>query len=164
MEDKGCTFPSLLWARAVWEYSDKGVFTFFQTQVPNGSSPDLMISPVQLKDAGFYICRVHSGDAFEFSQWAQVDVLNAGMSYGKIVFESCLWQSRWDLEITVLFSFWLWFFLLIVLFTEPTCDKWFEKKCCVNKCTVLVTDKAEYFTCLHHAFAVPHHQDKAITP
>ncbi|XP_047447558.1 mucosa-associated lymphoid tissue lymphoma translocation protein 1 isoform X2 [Mugil cephalus] len=52
-------------------------------EVPNSSSPDLVISPVQLKDAGFYICRVHSGDAFEFSHWAQVDVLNIGMSYGQ---------------------------------------------------------------------------------
>ncbi|XP_008292378.1 mucosa-associated lymphoid tissue lymphoma translocation protein 1 isoform X2 [Stegastes partitus] len=52
-------------------------------EVPNSSSPDLVISPVQLKDAGFYICRVNSGDAFEFSQWVQVDVLNAGVSYGQ---------------------------------------------------------------------------------
>ncbi|XP_033829073.1 mucosa-associated lymphoid tissue lymphoma translocation protein 1 isoform X2 [Periophthalmus magnuspinnatus] len=45
-------------------------------EVPNSSSPDLIISPVQPEDAGFYICRVNSGEAFEFSQWAQVDVLN----------------------------------------------------------------------------------------
>lgn len=45
-------------------------------------SPDLMISPVSLKDAGFYICRVNCGDAFEFSQWAQVDVLNADLFCG----------------------------------------------------------------------------------
>ncbi|XP_047238657.1 mucosa-associated lymphoid tissue lymphoma translocation protein 1 isoform X2 [Girardinichthys multiradiatus] len=50
-------------------------------EVPNSSSPELLISPVQLKDAGFYICRVNSGDACEFSQWAQVDVLNLTMSY-----------------------------------------------------------------------------------
>ncbi|XP_030592750.1 mucosa-associated lymphoid tissue lymphoma translocation protein 1 isoform X2 [Archocentrus centrarchus] len=52
-------------------------------EVPNSFSPDLVISPVQLKDAGFYICRVNCGDAFEFSQWAQVDVLNADMCYGQ---------------------------------------------------------------------------------
>ncbi|KAM9391842.1 mucosa-associated lymphoid tissue lymphoma translocation protein 1 isoform 2-T2 [Pholidichthys leucotaenia] len=52
-------------------------------EVPNSFSPDLLVSPVSLKDAGFYICRVNSGDAFEFSQWAQVDVLNAGTSYGQ---------------------------------------------------------------------------------
>ncbi|XP_041856196.1 mucosa-associated lymphoid tissue lymphoma translocation protein 1 isoform X2 [Melanotaenia boesemani] len=51
-------------------------------EVPNSTSPDLVISPVHLKDAGFYICRVNSGDVCEFSQWAQVDVLNVGMSYG----------------------------------------------------------------------------------
>ncbi|XP_008416238.1 mucosa-associated lymphoid tissue lymphoma translocation protein 1 isoform X2 [Poecilia reticulata] len=50
-------------------------------EVPNSFSPELLISPVQLKDAGFYICRVNCGDACEFSQWAQVDVLNVTMSY-----------------------------------------------------------------------------------
>lgn len=44
-------------------------------EVPNSSSPDLVISPVRPEDAGFYICRVNCGEAFEFSQWAQVDVL-----------------------------------------------------------------------------------------
>ncbi|XP_072243597.1 mucosa-associated lymphoid tissue lymphoma translocation protein 1 [Leuresthes tenuis] len=52
-------------------------------EVQNSSSPDLVISPVHLKDAGFYICRVNSGDACEFSQWAQVDVLNVGVSPGQ---------------------------------------------------------------------------------
>uniref|UniRef100_A0A3Q3WYK6 Uncharacterized protein n=1 Tax=Mola mola TaxID=94237 RepID=A0A3Q3WYK6_MOLML len=50
-------------------------------EVPNSFSPDLVISPVGMKDAGFYICRVNCGDAFEFSQWAQVDVLNVGHTY-----------------------------------------------------------------------------------
>ena len=61
-----------------------GVITSPRPQVPNGHSPDLVISPVQLKDAGFYICRVNCGDALEFSQWAQVDVLNVNMFCGKI--------------------------------------------------------------------------------
>lgn len=51
---------------------------FLHHQVPSGVSPDLVISPIHLKDAGFYICRVNCGDAVEFSQWAQVDVLNVG--------------------------------------------------------------------------------------
>ncbi|CAN9512694.1 unnamed protein product [Ophioblennius macclurei] len=51
-------------------------------EIANSSSPDFVISPVQLKDAGFYICRVNSGDAFEFSQWAQVDVLNVATPCG----------------------------------------------------------------------------------
>uniref|UniRef100_A0A4W4HFV1 MALT paracaspase 1 n=1 Tax=Electrophorus electricus TaxID=8005 RepID=A0A4W4HFV1_ELEEL len=43
-------------------------------EVPGSSSPDLQISPVQLQDAGFYICRVNCGLAnVHFSQWAQVD-------------------------------------------------------------------------------------------
>ncbi|KAJ0067991.1 hypothetical protein NL108_014245, partial [Boleophthalmus pectinirostris] len=50
-------------------------------EVPSGSSPDLIISPVQIEDAGFYICRANSGEAFEFSQWAQVDVLNFASVY-----------------------------------------------------------------------------------
>lgn len=58
------------------------LLTLSQPQVPNGFSPDLVISPVHQKDAGFYICRVNCGDSVEFSQWAQVDVLNAPVSYG----------------------------------------------------------------------------------
>uniref|UniRef100_A0A671UHJ4 MALT paracaspase 1 n=1 Tax=Sparus aurata TaxID=8175 RepID=A0A671UHJ4_SPAAU len=60
-------------------------YQWFKTkeEVPNGLSPDLVISPVQLKDAGFYICRVNCGDALEFSQWAQVDVLNVNMFCGQ---------------------------------------------------------------------------------
>ncbi|KAM6930266.1 mucosa-associated lymphoid tissue lymphoma translocation protein 1 [Xenentodon cancila] len=50
-------------------------------EVPNSAFPELVISPVSLKDAGFYICRIISGEACEFSQWAQVDVLNVGVSY-----------------------------------------------------------------------------------
>ena len=66
--------------------------------MPNSSSPDLVISPVHLKDAGFYICRVNSGGACEFSQWAQVDVLNVGMSHGKIVpWRACNGCSKYHL-------------------------------------------------------------------
>lgn len=52
--------------------------------MPNSFSPDLVISPVHVKDAGFYICRVNCGDSFEFSQWAQVDVLNVDLSHGAL--------------------------------------------------------------------------------
>ncbi|TMS03736.1 Mucosa-associated lymphoid tissue lymphoma translocation protein 1 [Larimichthys crocea] len=60
-------------------------YQWFKTkeEVPNGNSPDLVISPVHLKDAGFYICRVNCGETSEFSQWAQVDVMNVAMSYGQ---------------------------------------------------------------------------------
>ncbi|XP_019907714.1 mucosa-associated lymphoid tissue lymphoma translocation protein 1 isoform X2 [Esox lucius] len=59
-------------------------YQWFKTkeELPNRSSPDLVISPVRLTDAGFYICRVNCGDNFEFSQWAQVDVFNVATSYG----------------------------------------------------------------------------------
>ncbi|XP_023143886.2 mucosa-associated lymphoid tissue lymphoma translocation protein 1 isoform X2 [Amphiprion ocellaris] len=60
----------------------------YNQEVPNSLSPDLVISPVHLKDAGFYICRVNSVDAFEFSQWVQVDVLNVGVSYGGQSYQS----------------------------------------------------------------------------
>lgn len=49
-------------------------------EVPNSSSPDLAISPVYPENAGFYICRVNCGEAFLFSHWAQVDVLNSSLS------------------------------------------------------------------------------------
>ncbi|KAM3611773.1 uncharacterized protein V6R79_024008 [Siganus canaliculatus] len=52
-------------------------------EVPRSNSPDLVISPVHLKDAGFYICRANCGETCEFSQWAQVDVLDIAMSYGQ---------------------------------------------------------------------------------
>nr|XP_055056742.1 mucosa-associated lymphoid tissue lymphoma translocation protein 1 isoform X1 [Misgurnus anguillicaudatus]XP_055056743.1 mucosa-associated lymphoid tissue lymphoma translocation protein 1 isoform X1 [Misgurnus anguillicaudatus] len=45
-------------------------------EVPHSSSPDLVFSPVQVKDAGFYICRVNCGNTCVFSHWAQVDVLD----------------------------------------------------------------------------------------
>ncbi|XP_075881919.1 mucosa-associated lymphoid tissue lymphoma translocation protein 1 isoform X2 [Nelusetta ayraudi] len=59
-------------------------YQWFKTkdEVPNSFSPDLMISPVNVKDAGFYICRVNCGESFEFSHWAQVDVLNGNVSHG----------------------------------------------------------------------------------
>ncbi|XP_061881066.1 mucosa-associated lymphoid tissue lymphoma translocation protein 1 isoform X2 [Entelurus aequoreus] len=52
-------------------------------EVPNGSAPDLVIAPVDVKDSGFYVCRVNCGDSFEFSQWAQVDVLDVSVPCGQ---------------------------------------------------------------------------------
>ncbi|TSM85967.1 Mucosa-associated lymphoid tissue lymphoma translocation protein 1 [Bagarius yarrelli] len=51
-------------------------------EIPGGSSSDLVLSPVQLTDAGFYICRVNCQDSFEFSHWVQVDVLDVTPTYG----------------------------------------------------------------------------------
>uniref|UniRef100_A0A8C2I728 MALT paracaspase 1 n=1 Tax=Cyprinus carpio TaxID=7962 RepID=A0A8C2I728_CYPCA len=56
-------------------------------EVHNSSSPDLVFSPVRLKDAGFYICRVNCGNAYEFSHWAQVDVLDVPPRYGKVLIQ-----------------------------------------------------------------------------
>ncbi|KAM9446393.1 mucosa-associated lymphoid tissue lymphoma translocation protein 1 isoform 1-T1 [Clarias gariepinus] len=59
-------------------------YQWFKTkdEVPGCSSSDLVLSPVQLRDTGFYICRVNCGDAFEFSHWVQVDVLDVMPAYG----------------------------------------------------------------------------------
>uniref|UniRef100_A0A8C2DRE7 MALT paracaspase 1 n=1 Tax=Cyprinus carpio TaxID=7962 RepID=A0A8C2DRE7_CYPCA len=46
-----------------------------------------LIFPVRLKDAGFYICRVNCGNAYEFSHWAQVDVLDVPPRYGKVLIQ-----------------------------------------------------------------------------
>lgn len=53
-------------------------------EVRSSSSPDLVFSPVQIRDAGFYICRVNCGSTYEFSQWAQVDVLDVPPRYGLV--------------------------------------------------------------------------------
>ncbi|CAL8348124.1 unnamed protein product [Lota lota] len=45
-------------------------------------APDLVLSGVRVQDSGFYICRVNCGETFEFSQWAQVDVLDPGVRPG----------------------------------------------------------------------------------
>ncbi|KAG7481594.1 hypothetical protein MATL_G00068370 [Megalops atlanticus] len=51
-------------------------------EVPKGNSPDLVFSPVQVRDAGYYICRVNWGGSFQFSHWAQLEVLVVGATYG----------------------------------------------------------------------------------
>ncbi|POI32679.1 hypothetical protein CIB84_003569, partial [Bambusicola thoracicus] len=43
-------------------------------EVPHGNSPELVLNPVKVNDAGFYICRVNSESSFTFSQWAQLKV------------------------------------------------------------------------------------------
>ncbi|KAI6058169.1 Mucosa-associated lymphoid tissue lymphoma translocation protein 1 isoform X4 [Aix galericulata] len=42
--------------------------------VPYGNSPELVLNPVKVNDAGFYICRVNSESSFAFSQWARLEV------------------------------------------------------------------------------------------
>uniref|UniRef100_A0A8C7GUM8 MALT1 paracaspase n=1 Tax=Oncorhynchus kisutch TaxID=8019 RepID=A0A8C7GUM8_ONCKI len=55
-------------------------FQWFKTKEEVGS---LLGCVLKVDHAGFYICRVNCGDSFEFSQWAQVDVLNVATSYGE---------------------------------------------------------------------------------
>lgn len=43
-------------------------------QIPHGNSPELVLSPVSVKDSGFYICRVNSESSFMFSRWARLEV------------------------------------------------------------------------------------------
>ncbi|XP_023657758.1 mucosa-associated lymphoid tissue lymphoma translocation protein 1 [Paramormyrops kingsleyae] len=59
-------------------------YQWFKTkdEVPNGISPELEFSPVQVKDTGYYICRVNYGGTFEFSNWAQVEILDATLTSG----------------------------------------------------------------------------------
>eukprot|EP00076_Gallus_gallus_P035158 XP_025000696.1 mucosa-associated lymphoid tissue lymphoma translocation protein 1 isoform X5 [Gallus gallus] len=43
-------------------------------EVPHGNSPELVLNPVKVNDAGFYICRVNSESSFTFSRWARLEV------------------------------------------------------------------------------------------
>nr|XP_044990988.1 mucosa-associated lymphoid tissue lymphoma translocation protein 1 isoform X1 [Jaculus jaculus] len=43
-------------------------------EIPYGNSSELIFNAVQVKDAGFYVCRVNNNSTFEFSQWSQLDV------------------------------------------------------------------------------------------
>ncbi|XP_030225397.1 mucosa-associated lymphoid tissue lymphoma translocation protein 1 isoform X1 [Gadus morhua] len=45
-------------------------------------APDLVLDSVGVRDSGFYICRVNCGEVFEFSRWAQVEVLDPGAGAG----------------------------------------------------------------------------------
>ncbi|KAJ8408271.1 hypothetical protein AAFF_G00256850 [Aldrovandia affinis] len=49
-------------------------------EVPGSSTPDLVLCPFTLSQQGYYICRVHQGERFVFSQWAQVSVERSGSS------------------------------------------------------------------------------------
>ncbi|XP_018599535.1 mucosa-associated lymphoid tissue lymphoma translocation protein 1 [Scleropages formosus] len=51
-------------------------------EMPNGTFPELVFSPVQVRDAGFYICRVNCGSMFEFSSWAQLEILDVAGTCG----------------------------------------------------------------------------------
>ncbi|NXT67338.1 MALT1 protein, partial [Chaetops frenatus] len=45
-----------------------------EKEVPQGNSPELVLSPVSVRDSGFYICQVNCESSFMFSQWARLEV------------------------------------------------------------------------------------------
>ncbi|XP_009872802.1 PREDICTED: mucosa-associated lymphoid tissue lymphoma translocation protein 1 [Apaloderma vittatum] len=57
-----------------------------EKEVPHGNSPELILNPVNVGDAGFYICRVNSESSFVFSRWARLDVCELQRtSHGSLV-------------------------------------------------------------------------------
>ncbi|XP_049638023.1 mucosa-associated lymphoid tissue lymphoma translocation protein 1 isoform X1 [Suncus etruscus] len=46
-------------------------------EIPNGNASELIFTAVNVKDAGYYVCRVNNHFTFEFSQWSQLDVYEA---------------------------------------------------------------------------------------
>ncbi|XP_075040949.1 mucosa-associated lymphoid tissue lymphoma translocation protein 1 isoform X2 [Mixophyes fleayi] len=49
-------------------------------EVPHGNSSELAFNPVDLSDAGFYICRVNNVQSFDFSNWVQLDVIESNLA------------------------------------------------------------------------------------
>ncbi|XP_071658042.1 mucosa-associated lymphoid tissue lymphoma translocation protein 1-like isoform X3 [Patagioenas fasciata] len=45
-----------------------------EKEIPHGTSPELVLNPVNVTDSGFYICRVNSESSFVFSRWARLEV------------------------------------------------------------------------------------------
>ncbi|NWZ26631.1 MALT1 protein, partial [Asarcornis scutulata] len=57
-----------------------------EKEVPYGNSPELVLNPVKVNDAGFYICRVNSESSFAFSQWARLEVCDLqGASHRSLI-------------------------------------------------------------------------------
>ncbi|XP_010217064.1 PREDICTED: mucosa-associated lymphoid tissue lymphoma translocation protein 1 [Tinamus guttatus] len=57
-----------------------------EKEVPHGNSPELVLSPVQVSDSGFYICRVNSDSSFAFSRWARLEVCDPrDASHGNLI-------------------------------------------------------------------------------
>ncbi|XP_021235803.1 mucosa-associated lymphoid tissue lymphoma translocation protein 1 isoform X1 [Numida meleagris] len=55
-------------------------------EVPHGNSPELVLNPVKVDDAGFYICRVNSESSFTFSRWARLEVCDLqGTAHGSLI-------------------------------------------------------------------------------
>ncbi|XP_031465071.1 mucosa-associated lymphoid tissue lymphoma translocation protein 1 isoform X3 [Phasianus colchicus] len=55
-------------------------------EVPHGNSPELVLNPVKVNDAGFYICRVNSESSFTFSRWARLEVCDLqGTAHGGLI-------------------------------------------------------------------------------
>ncbi|XP_066458643.1 mucosa-associated lymphoid tissue lymphoma translocation protein 1 isoform X2 [Eleutherodactylus coqui] len=49
-------------------------------EVPYGNSSELTFNPVDVDDAGFYICRVNDSHTFDYSNWAQLEVIESNLA------------------------------------------------------------------------------------
>ncbi|KAM4710149.1 LOW QUALITY PROTEIN: mucosa-associated lymphoid tissue lymphoma translocation protein 1 [Discoglossus pictus] len=49
-------------------------------EVPRGNCSELIFNPVNINDAGFYICRVNNVHSFAFSNWSQLDIFESNMA------------------------------------------------------------------------------------
>ncbi|XP_040193687.1 mucosa-associated lymphoid tissue lymphoma translocation protein 1 isoform X1 [Rana temporaria] len=49
-------------------------------EVPYGNSSELVFNPVDVNDAGLYICRVNNSHSFHYSNWAQLDVIESNLA------------------------------------------------------------------------------------
>ncbi|KAM9331020.1 mucosa-associated lymphoid tissue lymphoma translocation protein 1 [Gastrophryne carolinensis] len=49
-------------------------------EVPHGNSSELAFNMVDVSNAGFYICRVNNSHSFDFSNWAQLEVIESNLA------------------------------------------------------------------------------------
>ncbi|XP_069602197.1 mucosa-associated lymphoid tissue lymphoma translocation protein 1 isoform X1 [Ranitomeya imitator] len=49
-------------------------------EVPYGNSSELTFNPVDVDDASFYICRVNDSHTFDYSNWAQLEVIESNLA------------------------------------------------------------------------------------
>ncbi|KAM3938335.1 mucosa-associated lymphoid tissue lymphoma translocation protein 1 [Leptodactylus fuscus] len=49
-------------------------------EVPYGNSSELTFNPVDVDDAGFYICRVNDSQTFDYSNWARLEVIESNLA------------------------------------------------------------------------------------
>ncbi|XP_066551361.1 MALT paracaspase 2 isoform X2 [Amia ocellicauda] len=62
-------------------------------EIPKGSSPELVFSPLSAAHNGYYICRISQGDQFLFSQWAKVSVAQSPTSSSSALLQASFLPS-----------------------------------------------------------------------